>query len=129
VIASSRPARCFFAAFRAFVILDFGEPADPAMTIPSEGHRVNDLEAAAEKAELTGQIRSFMTWLGEGRKLTQTGRIGLADARDLVVALGTGDKIDPEIGGRVFKRSRSAICSTGSASSRWKRCAGRSTWT
>jgi hypothetical protein len=64
---------------------------------------MNDLEAAAEKTELTGQIRSFMTWLGEGRKLTQTGRIGLADARQLVELLGTGDRIDPEIGDRVFK--------------------------
>ena len=73
------------------------------LTIPAEGHHVNDLEAAAGKAELTGQIRSFMTWLGEGRKLTQTGRIGLADARHLVELLGTGDKIDPEIGGRVLK--------------------------
>jgi hypothetical protein len=68
---------------------------------------VNDLEAAADKAELTGQIRSFMTWLGEGRKLTQTGRIGLADARHLVDLLGTGDKVDPEIGGRVFKTKSS----------------------
>jgi len=25
---------------------------------------VNDFEAAADKARLTGQIRSFMTWLG-----------------------------------------------------------------
>ena len=68
---------------------------------------MNDLEAAADKAELTGQIRSFMVWLGEGRKLTQTGRIGLADARHLVETLGTGDKIDPEIGGRVFKTKSS----------------------
>jgi hypothetical protein len=57
--------------------------------------------------ELTGQIRSFMTWLGEGRKLTQTGRIGLADARHLVEILGTGDQIDPEICGRVFKTKSS----------------------
>jgi hypothetical protein len=64
---------------------------------------VNDLEAAAERAELTGQIRSFMTWLGQGRKLTQTGRIGLADARHLVELLDTGDTIDPEIGDRIFK--------------------------
>jgi len=77
------------------------------LTIPSEGHHVNDLEAAAEKAELTGQISSFMVWLGEGRKLTQTGRIGLADARHLVEVLGTGDKIDPEIGDRVFKTTSS----------------------
>ena len=64
---------------------------------------MNDLEAAADKAELTGQIRSFLAWLGEGRKLTQAGRIGLADARHLVEALGTGDKIDPEIYGKVHK--------------------------
>jgi len=64
---------------------------------------VNDFVAAADKAKLTGQIRSFMTWLGEGRKLTQTGRIGLADARHLVELLDTGDRIDPEIGDRIFK--------------------------
>jgi Plasmid pRiA4b ORF-3-like protein len=58
---------------------------------------------AAGKSELTGQIRSLLAWVGPGRKLTQTGRIGLADARHLVELLGTGDTIDPEIGGRVFK--------------------------
>ena len=68
---------------------------------------MNDLEAAAEKAELTGQIRSFMTWLGKGRKLTQTGRIGLADARHLVELLTTGDTIDPEIGNRTVKTTSS----------------------
>jgi hypothetical protein len=68
-----------------------------------KGRSVNNFEAAAEKAKLTGQIRSFMTWLGEGRKLTQTGRIGLADARHLVELLDTGDRIDPEIGDRIFK--------------------------
>lgn len=68
---------------------------------------MNDLEAAAGKAELTGQIRSFMAWLGEGRKLTQTGRIGLADARHLVELLGTDDQIDPEIYGRVYKTKSS----------------------
>ena len=56
------------------------------------------LEAAAEKAELTGRIRAFLAWVGPGRKLTATGRIGLADARHLVELLGTGDTIDPEIG-------------------------------
>ncbi len=68
---------------------------------------MTDLEADADKAELTGKIRLFLTWLGEGRKLTQTGRIGLADARYLVEFLGTGDQIDPEIGGRVFKTKSS----------------------
>jgi len=68
---------------------------------------MTDLGAAAEKAPLTGQIRSLLAWLGEGRKLTQTGRIGLADARYLVEFLGTGDQIDPEIGDRVFKTQSS----------------------
>jgi hypothetical protein len=68
---------------------------------------MNDLEAASEKTPLTRQIRSLLAWLGEGRKLTQTGRIRLADARYLVEFLGTGDQIDPEIGGRVFKTKSS----------------------
>lgn len=68
---------------------------------------MTDLEAAAEKAKLTGQIRLFLDWLGEGRKLTQTGRVGLADARYLVGFLGTGDQIDPVIGDRVFKTTSS----------------------
>jgi hypothetical protein len=67
------------------------------------GIDVTDSEAAAQKAKLTGQIRSFLDWLGAGRELTQTGRIGMADARYLVEFLGTGDVIDPEIGGRVFR--------------------------
>jgi hypothetical protein len=61
------------------------------------------LEAAAGKAELIVQIRSFVAWAGPGRKLTATGRIGLADARRLVELLDTGDTIHPDIGGRVFK--------------------------
>ena len=73
----------------------------------TSGINVTDFEAAAEKARLTGQVRSFLHWLGEGRKLTQAGRIGLADARYLVEFLGTGDVIDPEIGGRVFKTKSS----------------------
>ncbi len=68
---------------------------------------MSDLETAAEHAVLTGQIRSLVAWVGSGRKLTQTGRIGLADARYLVELLGTGDTIDPKIGGRVFKTKSS----------------------
>ena len=64
---------------------------------------MTELESAAQKARLTGQVRSFLDWLGEGRKLTQTGRIGLADARYLVEFLGTGDVIDPEIGGKYLR--------------------------
>ena len=75
---------------------------------------MTDLAAAAEKAPLTGHILSFLSWLGEGRKLTQTGRIGLADARYLVEFLGTGDQVDPEIGGRVSKTKTEAFQRDGS---------------
>jgi hypothetical protein len=69
---------------------------------------MSELGQAAERAELVGQIRSFVAWVGAGRKLTQTGKIGLADARHLVVLLGTGDTIDPAIGDRVFRTTSSA---------------------
>jgi hypothetical protein len=78
------------------------------------------LEAAAGKAELIVQIRSFVAWAGPARKLTATGRIGLADARRLVDLLGTGDTIDPDIGGRASRRgpARNSLISTGSWSGR-----------
>jgi hypothetical protein len=63
--------------------------------------------AAAEKAAFIGQVRSFLAWIGDGRKLTQTGRLGLADARHLVESLGTGDTFDQKIGDRVFKTKSS----------------------
>lgn len=64
---------------------------------------MDDLEAAADKAVFIGQLRLLLGWLGDGRKLTQTGRLTVADARVLVELLGTGDELDPDIGGRVYK--------------------------
>ena len=88
---------------------------------------MTDLEAAAENAPLTGQVRSLLAWAGEGRKLTQTGRIGLADARYLVEVLGTGDQIDPEIGGRVFKTQSSEELAHLTRVVEWAK-AGHLTW-
>ncbi|MGH3159402.1 MAG: plasmid pRiA4b ORF-3 family protein [Streptosporangiaceae bacterium] len=69
---------------------------------------MNDREASAWQPPLTGQMRSLVAWVGTGRRLTQTGKITLADARHLVELLGTGDSIDPMIGDRVFKTTSSA---------------------
>jgi Plasmid pRiA4b ORF-3-like protein len=77
------------------------------MSQPQPGATDRMLETAARKAELTGQIPLLLGWVGPGRKLTATGRVGLADARQLVELLGTGDTIDPEIGGRIFKTKSS----------------------
>lgn len=52
-------------------------------------------------------VRAFTEWVGQGRKLTQTGRITLADARALLVLLGIDDEIDPRIGDRVFRTTSS----------------------
>jgi hypothetical protein len=68
---------------------------------------VDDLETAAAQAPLARKIRSFAVWAGAGRKLTQTGKITLSDARHLVELLQTGDTIDPAIGDRVFKTTSS----------------------
>jgi hypothetical protein len=73
------------------------------MRTPSE----ESLAATAAEAEPLRRLRAFTSWVGPGRKLTQTGRIMLADARELVGLLGTGDKLDPKIGDRVF-RTRSS---------------------
>jgi hypothetical protein len=65
------------------------------------------LAAAAAEAEPLRRLRVFTGRVGTGRKLTQTGRITLADARELVRLLGTGDVIDPKIGDRVFRTTSS----------------------
>jgi hypothetical protein len=65
------------------------------------------LAATAAEAEPVRQLRAFTNWVGAGRKLAQTGRITLADARELVVLLGTEDVIDPKIGDRVFRTKSS----------------------
>lgn len=52
-------------------------------------------------------MRAFVDWVGTGRKLTQTGRITLTDARMLVKSLGTDDVIDPTIGDQVFRTTSS----------------------
>src|SRR5262245_39889832 len=62
--------------------------------------------AAAEVAPLR-RLCAFTGWVGAGRKLTQTGRVTLADARELVGLLGTGDVLDPKIGDRVFRTKSS----------------------
>lgn len=65
------------------------------------------LGQTAEQARLIVQMREFLLWVGDGRKLTQTGRIGLADARRLIELLNTGDTINPVIGDHVHKTKSS----------------------
>lgn len=66
--------------------------------------------AAAGASDVVRQLREFTEWVGGGRKLTQTGRITMVDARMLVERLGTGDRIDERIGTRAFKTTEPPTC-------------------
>jgi hypothetical protein len=66
-----------------------------------------DVIASAETAPVLARFDVLARFWGEGRKLTQTGQPTLADAKELVLLLGTNDRIDETIGRRTF-RTRSA---------------------
>ncbi|MFJ9776955.1 hypothetical protein ACIRVF_37935 [Kitasatospora sp. NPDC101157] len=65
-----------------------------------------------EQPRTVEQIRGLVSWIGAGRKLTQTGKVTLADARALVTLLETGNTIDPAVGDRTFKTKSSGSCTT-----------------
>jgi hypothetical protein len=67
----------------------------------------SDLAVDALKATLAARVTALTRWVGTGRKLTQTGRLTMTDARELVSMLDTGDEIDPVIGDKTF-RTRSS---------------------
>ncbi|MGN9841097.1 plasmid pRiA4b ORF-3 family protein [Nonomuraea sp. H19] len=78
----------------------------------------------AEESPVVRDLGAFTEWVGAGRKLTATGQITLADARTLVALLDTGDVVDPDIGGRVFKTTSSAELSGLMRIFLWARAAG-----
>ncbi len=55
----------------------------------------------------TNRVVVFTRWVGPGRRVTQTGRLTLAQSRELVPALDTGDVIDPVVNGRVHRTTSS----------------------
>jgi hypothetical protein len=67
-----------------------------------------ELVAAAENSSLVIQLRKFADWVGDGRALTGTGNLKLADARELVSLLDTGDVLEWELGGAVQRVRSSA---------------------
>ncbi|MBE1500761.1 hypothetical protein H4696_007861 [Amycolatopsis lexingtonensis] len=61
----------------------------------------SELKAAAERSSLVIKLRKFVEWVGDGRALTGTGDLKLADARELVSLLDTGDDFERDLGGEV----------------------------
>ncbi|GAB3757416.1 hypothetical protein [Microlunatus parietis] len=66
------------------------------------------VRASAEKAPVLQGFRAFADYLGpDGKTLTKTGALKLADARELVERLGTGDQLEMTYGDQTY-RKRSA---------------------
>ncbi|WP_351236458.1 hypothetical protein [Streptomyces sp. NPDC002133] len=64
--------------------------AEPQLPVTLPGDDV--LREQAERSPALGWLRGLTEWAGrDGRALTGTGRLRLADARELVEQLGTGD--------------------------------------
>ncbi|MEV6876803.1 hypothetical protein [Amycolatopsis sp. NPDC051128] len=69
----------------------------PAVSLPPD----SKLAEAAESSSIVRQLRKLVEWVGDGRALTGTGNLKLADARDLVSLLDTGDVLERGAGGEV----------------------------
>jgi hypothetical protein len=66
------------------------EPQLP-VELPPDG----ELRRWAEMSTVVAQLRGLAEWAGrDGRAVTAAGRLRMADARDLVDVLGTGDRIE-----------------------------------
>ncbi|GAA2605651.1 plasmid pRiA4b ORF-3 family protein [Paractinoplanes durhamensis] len=84
----------------------------------------DDLAAVAASTPALRQVTALTRWVGQGRKLTQTGQLTMADARHLVGLLDTGDEIDPVIGERVFRTRSSAELPVLAIVVAWAKAAG-----
>lgn len=71
----------------------------PAIELPPRPPVDEDLaRASAARSPLLRKIIGLAEYMGEGRRLTATGNLKLADARELVDLLETGDRTDYRIG-------------------------------
>lgn len=68
----------------------------------------DELDQALTRAPFLYQLIGLVGYIGAGKALTQTGNLKLADGKDLVEALRTGDRVDEWIGGKQFKTRSSA---------------------
>lgn len=82
------------------LLTELGDDPDP-VRIPSPADRA----ASAAQARILHDARALAAWCGDrGRPLTATGNLRLADARELVDLLGTGD--EPDRYGRLDRSTR-----------------------
>jgi len=100
-----------------------GEQAAPLEFPPVRLAPEAELATAADATRAVERLRRFTIWVGQGRKLTQKGRLTLADAKALVELLGTADKVDPVIGDEIFRTRSSAELPEVAVTFAWARAA------
>ena len=69
---------------------------------------VDALESAARDTVWFERLRRLVGYVGDGKPLTDRGNLKLADGKSLVGLLETRDRVDEQIGDRVFKTQSSA---------------------
>lgn len=79
------------------------EPLPPIVLPP-----LDQLEAVARDAVWWRRVRRLVEFVGDGRPLTDTGKLKLADGEVLVDLLETRDRFNERIGDRVFKTKSTA---------------------
>lgn len=90
---------------------DFDEPPAepyvlPFVYVPPPQAAV---EAAAASSPLLAKAEALREYLAaDGKPLTDKGNLKLADGRALIELLDTGDEMDPEIGGKIWRTVSSA---------------------
>jgi hypothetical protein len=67
------------------------ESPAPANVAPVRLPTDDELLAAAEGSRLVGWVRAFVDWVGDGRTLTRTGRLTVADGRAVAALLGVDE--------------------------------------
>lgn len=81
-----------------------GMHPEPMVIGPVAEPRPDAVYASVERAPMLRGFRALAEYLGsDGKPLTKTGALKLADARSLVDLLDTGESMATEIGARTFK--------------------------
>ena len=101
-----------------------GPDTRPAALPPIELPPTDDLVRAASASVALARLRTFAEYVAKGRKLTQQGNLSVADGKALVASLETGDRVDVQIGDRVFKTRSSTELPELDFIFRWARAAG-----
>src|SRR5580658_7809893 len=79
-------------------------PPLPPVVLPSQ----EAIEESRASAPVLAMFAKLAEFVGTGRRLTNNGNLSLADAKELVGLLGTGDTVDERSGGKVYLTRSSA---------------------